>query len=117
MKIALSDIGEKLSSFRKTLNLSQKEVAVAMGVHQTQISKIENGEGGSIELLLLVLNYYGNNYNVKFVLGDEFEVIVNSPGDSLTSPYNKIAVEKLTMLEGEISSQLADIRKLLSSSS
>ncbi|PRY13762.1 transcriptional regulator with XRE-family HTH domain [Pontibacter ummariensis] len=116
MNIALSDIGEKLNAFRKTLGLSQKEVAVAMGVHQTQISKFENGEGSSVELLLQVLNYYGTNYNVRFIFADEFEIILSAPGDVLTSPYNSIAVEKLSLLGEEVNAQLVEVKRLLSSS-
>lgn len=115
MNIALSDIGEKLGSFRKTLSLSQKDVAAAMGVHQTQISKLENGEGGSIELLLQVLNYYGTTYQVRFVFADEFEIILNASGSVLTSPYNSIAVEKLSLLGEEVHAQLVEVKKLLSS--
>lgn len=117
MNIALSDIGEKLNAFRKTLGLSQKEVAVAMGVHQTQISKFENGEGSSVELLFQVLNYYGTHYGIKYVIADTFDIVTGSAGDSLSSPYNSIAVEKLSLLGEEVNAQLVEVKKLLSHAS
>lgn len=116
MNIALSDIGEKLKSFRKTLNLSQKDVAVAMGVHQSQLSKIEIGEGASIELLLQVLNYYGSNYHIKYILADSFDIVMGAAGDLVTSPYNSIAVERLSLLGEEVNAQLVEVKKLLSNS-
>jgi transcriptional regulator with XRE-family HTH domain len=114
MNIALSDIGGKLHAFRKTLGLSQKEVSVAIGVHQTQISKLENGEGSSIELLLQVLNYYGTTYQVRFILADTFDIVMGAAGESLTSPYNSIAVEKLSLLGEEVIAQLGEVKRLLS---
>jgi transcriptional regulator with XRE-family HTH domain len=114
MKIALSDIGEKLSTFRKTLGLSQKEVAEAMGVYQSQVSKIESGEGGSIETLLEILNYYGTTYQVNFIFAAEFDVVKHAPGETLTSPYNSIAVEKLSLLGEEFNARLTEVKKLLS---
>ena len=116
MNIALSDIGGKLSAFRKTLGLYQKEVAQAMGVHQSQLSKIEKGEGGSIEGLLQVLNYYGNNYQVKFILADTFDIVTGEPGELLTSTYNSIAVERLSLLGEEVSAGLVEVKKLLTNS-
>ncbi|RDV11895.1 XRE family transcriptional regulator [Pontibacter diazotrophicus] len=116
MNITLSDIGGKLNTFRKTLGLSQKEVSVAMGVHQTQISKLEKGEGSSIELLLQILNYYSSNYQVKYILADTFEIVMGAAGESLTSPYNSIAVERLSLLGEEVNAQLVEVKKLLSSS-
>ncbi|MHA6250072.1 helix-turn-helix domain-containing protein [Pontibacter sp. CAU 1760] len=116
MNIALSDIGGKLNAFRKTLGLSQKEVSVAMGVHQTQISKLENGEGSSIELLLQVLNYYGTTYQVKYILADTFDIVMGTEGEALTSPYNSIAVERLSLLGEEVNAQLVEVKKLLSNS-
>lgn len=117
MNIALSDIGEKLNAFRKNLGLSQKEVSVAMGIHQTQISKLENGEGSSIELLLQVLNYYGSTYQVKYILADTFDIVTGTAGEALSSPYNSIAVERLSLLGEEINYQLVEVKKLLSNSS
>ena len=116
MNIALSDIGGKLSAFRKTLSLSQKEVSEAMGVHQTQISKLENGEGSSIELLLQLLNYYGTTYQVKYILADTFDIVMGTEGEALTSPYNSIAVERLSLLGEEVNAQLVEVKKLLSNS-
>ena len=113
MNIALSDIGEKLTAFRKNLGLSQKEVAKAMGLHQTRISKLEKGEGSSIELLLQVLNYYGSTYQVKYILADTFDIVTGTAGEALSSPYNSIAVERLSLLGEEISVQLVEVKKLL----
>ncbi|WP_162056010.1 helix-turn-helix domain-containing protein [Pontibacter pamirensis] len=114
MNITLSDIGGKLSAFRKTLGLSQKEVSVAMGAHQTQISKLENGEGSSIELLLQVLNYYGTTYQLRYILADTFDIVTGGEGEALTSPYNSIAVERLSLLGEEVNAQLVEVKRLLS---
>ncbi|MFD3002652.1 helix-turn-helix domain-containing protein [Pontibacter toksunensis] len=116
MNIALSDIGGKLNAFRKSLGLTQKEVSVAMGIHQTQMSKLENGEGSSIELLLQVLNYYGTNYQVKYILADTFDIVMGTEGEAYTSPYNSIAVERLTLLGEEMITQLGEVKSLLSNS-
>ena len=113
MNLTLSDIGGKLSAFRKTMGLSQKGVAESMGVHQTQISKLENGEGSSIELLLQVLNYYGTTYQVQFILADVFDIVMGTASEPLASPYNSIAVEKLSLLGEEVQAKLAEVKKLL----
>ncbi|MFD1187202.1 helix-turn-helix domain-containing protein [Pontibacter rugosus] len=112
MNITLSAIGEKLIVLRTTLGLSQKNIADAMGVSQTQISKMENGKGGSIDLLLQVFEFYGGTHQVKFVFTDAFEVVM-PPQDPTTTLYNNIALEKLTLLEGEITHQFSEVKKLL----
>ncbi|WP_345158574.1 helix-turn-helix domain-containing protein [Pontibacter saemangeumensis] len=113
----MSDIGEKLSTFRKSLGLSQREVALSVGVHQNQVSKLENGVGSSIELLLQVLNFYGTTYQVKFLLADTFDIVMGTADDPLSSPYNSIAVEKLSLLGEEVQAKLAEVKKLLTNSS
>lgn len=112
MNITLSAIGEKLIALRTSLGLSQKNIADAMGVSQTQISKMENGKGGSIDLLLQVFEFYGTTHQATFVFTDAFEVVL-PPQVPASALHHTIALEKLTLLEGEISQQLGEVKKLL----
>ncbi len=115
MKITLTDIGEKLSQLRAALDLSQKDIAEAMGVGQGQISKIEKGKGASIDVLLQLFEFYGSGHRVRFVFTDEFEIVMPLATDPTTAAYHTIAVARLGMLEEEITTQFSEVKKLLSS--
>ncbi len=99
MKLVLNDIGERLQSLRKALDLSQKDLATALVVGQNQISRLENGIGGSLELLLDLVNFYSDHFYVNQVFAEDFEVIKKSDVLPQMGTFNSIAVERLKLLK------------------
>jgi len=109
MKLNLHDLGERLQLLRKGLDLSQKDLAATLETHQNQISRLENGIGGTLELLVQLLNFYSDHFHISFIFSDEFEVIKRSEPLSHMSTFNSIAIERLKILQTDVNGQITDI--------
>lgn len=115
MNLVLTDLGERLQMLRKALDLSQKDLAATLEVGQNQISRLENGIGGSIELLLQLFNFYGQHFHISLLLSEQFEVIKKGESLSVRNSYNSIAIERLKLMQTEFSDQITDVIKVLES--
>lgn len=113
MKITLADLGERLQTLRKALDLSQKDLAATLEVGQNQISRLENGIGGSLELLLQLFNFYGEHFHIQYLLAESFEVCKKGETMQPKNTYASIALEKLKMLHEEVSEQMNDIISIM----
>ena len=68
----LSEIGCKIVYYRRLRNVKQIDLAVAAGISQSYLSKIENGKyetGGSITIFLKIARAL--NVDLKKILQDE----------------------------------------------
>ena len=110
MKLTISDLGERLQMYRKTLDLSQKDLAAALeSGQQNQISRLENGLGGSLELLLQLVNFYDAHFFTGFLFSEQFEVVRKIEGVPVANTYNSIVVERLKLLQTDITGQISEI--------
>lgn len=76
--IAKNEIGERLRQLRVASNLSQIEIAKKLDTHQNAISRMENGQGGTLDLLFLMVNFYSKIFYVGNFFHSHFEVMLNS---------------------------------------
>ena len=113
MNITLPELGERLQMLRKALDLSQKDLAASLEVGQNQISRLENGIGGSLELLLQLLNFYGKNFLICFIFSEQFEVIKKTDDLPVSNTFNSIAVERLKLLQTDFAEQITDIISIM----
>jgi transcriptional regulator with XRE-family HTH domain len=113
MNLTITDLGERLQMLRKAMELSQKELAATLEVQQNQISRLENGIGGTLEMFLQLINYYGEHFHLHSMFSEEFEVIKKSENLSQPLVYNSIAVERLKLLKTEFSDQITDIISII----
>lgn len=110
MEITLKLLGGRLKEMRKALDMLQGDVAKHLGVNQNAISRIENGSGGGISILLALLNYYGQFYIVEHILSHKFEVVQKS---DIVGPLESVAIERLKLLKQELSEEIESISLLL----
>jgi transcriptional regulator with XRE-family HTH domain len=84
------NIGERIKLFRSNKNLSQKEVAVSIGIDQAQYSRIESGK---VEPTLSSLEKIANalGITVAELFSQERPADVNS--------YDKTLVDRLRLLD------------------
>lgn len=76
MEILDKQIGEKLRKLRESKHLTTREVAEAIGITHSYVSRIENGKAPSLDKLKKLCDFY--NVDVSFLFGDKKE-----PDDSL----------------------------------
>ncbi|QNF31358.1 helix-turn-helix transcriptional regulator (plasmid) [Adhaeribacter swui] len=113
MKLTLPEIGERLQTFRKTLGFTQKDIAESLNVQQNAISRFEKGSGGSLELLLDLVNYFDGHFLAYSLFADQFEVIKRGedvPGNTI---YNKIALERLKVLKNDLAEKTEEVAEII----
>ena len=110
MEITLKLLGGRLKEMRKALDMLQEDVAKHLDVNQNAISRIENGAGGGINVLLKLLNFYSDFFVVEHILSPKFEVIKKS--DSVP-PLESVAIERLKLWKEEFNGEVEEIIHLL----
>jgi len=84
------DIGNKIKLFRNNKGLSQKEVALSIGIDQAQYSRIE---GGKVEPTLSSLE------KIAEALGIEVADLFSKDQPTNINSYDKDVVERLQLLD------------------
>ena len=112
MEITLKLLGGRLKEMRKALDMLQEDVAKHLDVNQNAISRIENGAGGGINVLLKLLNFYSDFFVVVHILSPKFEVVRIS---DTTGPLESVAIERLKSLKNQLVKEIENINLLLSS--
>ena len=73
--ISNEEIGLRIQLIRKHLGMTQKELADVTSTNQNIVSRLENGEGGTIQYLFTVLGFFkSRDVYVKNFLEDDFDV-------------------------------------------
>lgn len=62
--------GHQLSEMRKTVGITQAELAEALGVSQARVSRIESGEVSGIEVIRAYVAALGGTVDLVATLGD-----------------------------------------------
>jgi transcriptional regulator with XRE-family HTH domain len=106
----LNELGNRLKKIRKLAKLSQKEVAEKLGQNQNTISRLENGNGGSIDILLSLIAFYSKYIAMDYILSDQFHITGKNKG------LNNVAAEKLAIAKADFDKSLQDVFELLSGS-
>ena len=110
MEITLKLLGGRLKAMRKALDMLQGDVAQHLGVKQNAISRIENGAGGDINVLLKLLNFYSDFFVVEHILSQRFEVVRIS---DTAGPMESVAIERLKLWKEEFNEEVGKIIDLL----
>lgn len=67
--------GYRLAERRKTLGLTQAEVAERMGVTKSRVSQIERGDVSTIEAVARYVHPIGGHIQISAVFGDDHYVL------------------------------------------
>jgi len=87
-------IGKRIKELREKAGLSQKEVAIKIGIKRPTISQIENGERKiSAEEILEISNLFNVTPNNMLELEEELEVVLEKKKDiGVAKPKERINV-------------------------
>lgn len=80
---SLADVGERIEKARKALGLTQAELGNVVGLKQSQVSRIENGERGleATSLMLLLQELRRRGINTDYIVtGAEPVLLVSDTG-------------------------------------
>jgi transcriptional regulator with XRE-family HTH domain len=110
MEITLKLLGGRLKEMRKALDMLEEDVAKHLDVNQNAISRIENGAGGGINVLLKLLNFYSGFFVVEHILSPKFEVVRIS---DTVGPIESVAIERLKLWQKEFNGEIDQILYLL----
>jgi transcriptional regulator with XRE-family HTH domain len=82
----MQEFGKRVQAIREqVLNMSQSELAEKINTSQVLLSRIENGIGGSINVVFDLVNYLNSkNIAAKEIFGKQFSIdrVVQVPGNS-----------------------------------
>ncbi|MFI6791232.1 helix-turn-helix domain-containing protein [Nonomuraea sp. NPDC050383] len=67
--------GYRLAERRKSLGMSQTEVADLMGVTKSRISQIERGEVSTVEAIARYVQALGGQLQISAVFGDDLYIL------------------------------------------
>ncbi|MEU8272557.1 helix-turn-helix transcriptional regulator [Sphaerisporangium sp. NPDC049002] len=67
--------GHRLAERRKTMGLSQTEVADQMGVTKSRISQIERGEVSTVDAIARYVQALGGQIQISAVFGDDLYIL------------------------------------------
>lgn len=113
MKLDLNNVGERLQQLRKALDISQLELATNTNLNQNQVSRLENGSGGSLEGLFNLINFYSDHFHMNTVFSESFEPVKKSDAPPQVSNRQSVAVEKLKSIHSDLGRELIDVINIL----
>lgn len=67
--------GHRLAERRKSLGLTQSDVAELMGVTKSRISQIERGEVSTVEAIARYVGALGGQIQISAVFGDDLYIL------------------------------------------
>ncbi|TDC21153.1 XRE family transcriptional regulator [Streptomyces sp. 8K308] len=67
--------GHRLAERRKSLGLTQSEVAELMGVTKSRVSQIERGEVSTVEAIARYVAALGGQIQISAVFGDDLYIL------------------------------------------
>lgn len=112
---ALATIGDRLRELRRQHALSQREVADAIGLPQSNLSRIENGKQRlSLTVLARILSIYQTSIQEFFTREDEARRSGESLGPrerQLVESFRRLAVEDRREVEAFIDYRLFRARR------
>jgi len=103
----ISVIADRIKDLRTRAGLTQKELAIELGVAQNAISRMEDKGGGTIQFLLDLLAYFETKFDVSCFLQLDFKVEKTKAVSY--RPLDSVAVERLVMLRDQIDSEIESI--------
>ena len=113
-KINLPTLGVRLKQIREYIGYSQAQLADKLGCRQNAISNIELGKGGSLTLLINLLNFYSEYVYIDLIFSERFYLISSNEHDEAKKAnYNSVIIELIKQSEKIFNSKIEESQKEL----
>ena len=110
--LTVKEIGRRIKDLRIKANQSQEYVAEQLNTSQNIISRMEKGDGASLQMFLSIITYYRGLYNMDNFLAEDFNISEVEPSKNMTG-LESLAIEKLNMLKEEMTSEIEKVISLI----
>ena len=101
--LSTTDLGQRLRVIREFIGLSQSQLAENVGCRQTAISNLENGQGGSISVLLSILSFFSDYVFIDCIFKEKFILISDKrKEEAKRSSYDTIVAELIRESEKDL---------------
>lgn len=92
--ITLKVLGARLKQIREYLGISQIDLAEKVNCQQNSISRLEHGKGGSIVLVINLLNFFSNYVFIDMIFSENFYLVsTNANEEAKKNNLNSIVIE------------------------
>lgn len=124
-KVTVADIGPRLKLIRQELGITQKELAMALGMNQAILSKFENGGMVYASVLLDVFCFYRGKVNLNYLLqpGEGYDInderarySNNWQHDIIMNGRRRIALERMDKIIDDMRKQCEETVNTLADS-
>ena len=101
-------LGKRLAALRKHLGLTQEIVARKLNINPSILSNLEQGNGGTIDTLIKLHDFYSHIFVMDKILADDFE-LRESNTITDTEQLRSIVFEKIDHVLGSVKNDLVEL--------
>lgn len=114
MRISRKVIGERLIILRNELGMEQTYVADKTSTLQSTISHLEKGDGGGLDALIKVLEFYGSYFNLTHFFSDEFSPMQIAKYNSRQTIFKTRLLQQIGVTEDILKKEFDTLKRMAS---
>ena len=106
-------LGQRLRAIRKDLGMTQVNVAKELGVAQSLVSKVEQGQPVLSPVVIGYIFLFADRININYLMGERFDINDKDALYDVNFSINSIIRAKMETLQQGINNELDSIKELL----
>ena len=106
-------LGQRLRAIRKDLGMTQVNVAKELGVAQSLVSKVEQGQPVLSPVVIGYIFLFADRININYLMGEKFDINDKDALYDVNFSINSIIRAKMETLQQDINNELDSIKELL----
>ena len=111
--VDIKKLGQRLKAIRKDLGMAQVDVAKAIGVSQSMVSKVERGAAVLSPVIIGYLLLFADRININYLLSEHFDINQKDTLYHVEYSLNSIVRAKMETLQQDLNKELDSIKELL----
>lgn len=102
-------LGKRFKILRDMLGFTQTEVAEQLGVTQTYITRLENGNGVNSDFLIKILSFYGQYISIDRLLNENIS-IHEIMQEELATPTSELIKARISLMQESVNKLLESFK-------